>query len=281
MIGNRRRNRRKQGEGRRFALPALNWRRWGMTLASILGITGAVGAVTWTLDQPIESVSVSGRFQRVAPTELERAVKAQVRGTGLVSVELESVQRAIEALPWVDTATVQRAWPHGLQVVVVEQVAAARWRERGLLNTRGELFETEARYMPPELAQLSGPDGKETLVAQRYLATQGRLVEAGMRLTAVRLDARGAWEFDLSNGVTVRLGRRLVDDRFDTFMRTAVKLVAQRPDDISYVDMRYTNGYAIGWRGASARLGSLHNSPYGAHEANPEDGPAGGRNNNV
>lgn len=250
MIGNRRRNRRKQGESSsRFAMPAIDWRRWGATLASVLGITGAVALVTWTLDQPIESVSVSGRFQRVAPTDVERAVKAQVRGTGLVSVDLEDVQRAIEALPWVDTVTVQRAWPHGLQVVVVEQVAAARWRETGLLNTRGELFETEARYVPPELAQLSGPDGKETLVAQRYLATQGRLVEVGMRINALRLDARGAWELDLSNGVTVRLGRRLVDDRFDTFMRTAVKLVAQRPDDISYVDMRYTNGFAIGWKG--------------------------------
>lgn len=250
MISNRRRNRRKQGESSsRFAMPAIDWRRWGATLASVVGITGAIALVTWTLDQPIESVSVSGRFQRVAPTDVERAVKAQVRGTGLVSVDLEGVQRAIEALPWVDTVTVQRAWPHGLQVVVVEQVAAARWRESGLLNTRGELFETEARYVPPELAQLSGPDGKETLVAQRYLATQGRLVEVGMRINALRLDARGAWELDLSNGVTVRLGRRLVDDRFDTFMRTAVKLVAQRPDDISYVDMRYTNGFAIGWKG--------------------------------
>ena len=94
--------------------------------------------------------------------------------------------------------------------------------------------------MPPELAQLSGPDGKENVVAQRYLATQGRLVEAGMRLTALRLDARGAWEIDLSNGVTVRLGRRQVDERFDTFMRTALRFVAQRADDIAYVDMRYT-----------------------------------------
>ena len=103
-----------------------------------------------------------------------------------------------------------------------------------------------------ELARLSGPEGKEGVVAQRYLAAQGRLVEAGLRLTAMRLDARGAWEFDLSNGVTVRLGRREVDERFDTFMRAALKLIAQRPDDIAYVDMRYTNGFAVGWRETAA-----------------------------
>jgi cell division protein FtsQ len=251
MMGNRRRNRRKPDERRGFSLPGINWRRWGTTLLSVASIGAVCAIVTWTLDQPIEKVTVSGRFQRVAPTDVERAVKVRVRGSGLVSVDLEDVQRAIEALPWVDSVTVQRAWPHGLQVMVVEQVAAARWGERGLLNTRGELFEKDARYVPPELAQLSGPNGKESTVAQRYLETQGRLVEAGMRLTALRLDARGAWELDLANGVTVRLGRRLVDERFNTFMRTAVKLVAQRPDDIAYVDMRYTNGFAIGWRGGN------------------------------
>jgi cell division protein FtsQ len=67
----------------------------------------------------------------------------------------------------------------------------------------------------------------------------------------MRLDARGAWEFDLSNGVTVRLGRRQIDERFEKFINAALKLVTQRGDDISYVDMRYTNGFAIGWRGGA------------------------------
>jgi len=90
-------------------------------------------------------------------------------------------------------------------------------------------------------------------VASRYLAAEGRLIQAGLRLTAMRLDARGAWEFDLANGVTVRLGRRQVDERFEKFMTTALKLVTQRGEDIAYVDMRYTNGFAIGWRGNAAR----------------------------
>jgi cell division protein FtsQ len=153
----------------------------------------------------------------------------------------------------VDAVSVERAWPRGLTVLVVEQTAAARWGERGLLNARGELFDSDERHIPPELAQLEGPPGKESLVAQRYLAAEGRLMQAGLRLTAMRLDARGAWEFDLANGVTVRLGRRQVDERFEKFMDAALKLVTQKGEDISYVDMRYTNGFAIGWRGNAAR----------------------------
>ena len=36
-------------------------------------------------------------------------------------------------------------------------------------------------------------------------------------------------------------------------MDAALKLVTQKGEDISYVDMRYTNGFAIGWRGNAAR----------------------------
>jgi cell division protein FtsQ len=250
MLG-RPQNRRKPSE-HRVRLPTINWRRVGVTLGALAASAAAASAVSWAFDQPIETVAVEGRFQRVAPVDVERVVKEKVHGAGLLSVDLAAVRRAIHTLPWVDSVSVQRAWPRGLNVLVIEQTAAARWGERGLLNTRGELFDTDERHIPPELAQLAGPDGKESLVAQRYLAAEGRLSQAGLRLTAMRLDARGAWEFDLANGVTVRLGRRQVDERFEKFMNTALKLVTQRGEDVAYVDMRYTNGFAIGWRGNAA-----------------------------
>jgi cell division protein FtsQ len=243
-------NRRKQSE-RRWRLPQINWRALGISFGGVIGVCAAAAVVLWGLDQPIQAVSVSGRFQRVAPVDVERVVREQVRGAGLLSVDLAAVRRALHTIPWVDAVSVQRSWPRGLNVLVIEQVAAARWGERGLLNTRGELFATDERHIPQELAQLSGPEGKEVEVAQRYLAAQGRLQQAGLRLTALRLDARGAWELDLANGVTVRLGRRQVDERFDKFITAALKLVTQRGDDIAYIDMRYTNGFAIGWRSST------------------------------
>jgi cell division protein FtsQ len=252
MMG-RPKNRRKPPREKPWRLPRINWRALGVVLGVPAALAGVALAALWMLNQPIETVAVAGRFQRVAPVDVERVVKSVVHGTGLLSVDLAGVRRAIHTLPWVDGVSVQRAWPRGLDVLVVEQTAAARWGERGLLNTRGELFDSDERHIPPELAQLSGPAGKESVVAQRYLAAEGRLMQAGLRLSAIRLDARGAWEMDLANGVTLRLGRRQVDERFEKFMNTALKLVTQRGEDIAYVDMRYTNGFAIGWRGNAAR----------------------------
>jgi cell division protein FtsQ len=261
LLNRRPKNRRKQSSQRRFQFPEIAWRKFVWTAVSLGAVLGVVVMITWAFDQPITRIELAGRFQRVSAMEIERAVKSKVRGAGLVSVSLESVRQAIDGLPWVDTVSVERSWPRGLRVLIVEQVPAARWGENGLLNTRGELFESDATHVPLELPQLSGPEGSETTVAQRYLATQGRLAEAGMRLTALRLDARGAWEFDLDNGVTVRLGRKQVDERFETFLATAQKIVAQRSTDISYIDLRYSNGFAIGWRGAENRPASQMSAP--------------------
>ena len=53
---------------------------------------------------------------------------------------------------------------------------------------------------------------------------------------------------DLDSGVTVRLGRREVDERIDRFIRTTSQVISHRLTEITYVDMRYSNGFAIGWR---------------------------------
>lgn len=262
---NKKVNRRKDGEGMLRVYRAFLARAAiGAAVLAVLGIAGflLVGA----LDQNISQVYVTGRFQRVSPGEVEQAVKARVRDVGLVSVDLGAVQRAVEQLPWVDTATVERQWPHALKIRVTEQVAAARWGANGLLNTRGELFISESRHIPPELPRLSGPRGTESEVAARYLAAQGQLIEAGMRLTAVRLDERGSWEFDLDNGITVRLGRRQIDERFARFVAAAVGQISSHANDINYIDMRYTNGFAIGWRAGGQRVAT------GAAEDDNTDG---------
>jgi cell division protein FtsQ len=136
--------------------------------------------------------------------------------------------------------------------VINEEVAAARWNDAGLLNARGELFIRNARYVPPELPLLEGPEGSESQVAQLYIDAQGRLLESGLRLTGVRLDDRGAWELELADGLQVRLGRQDVKERLERFIRLASPTVAKRVAEINYVDMRYTNGFSVGWNARSA-----------------------------
>ena len=250
-IGTRnKRNHSRRPEGRRWklALPTLNWRRWAGPSLSIAGVLAAGWLIRVALDQPIQTVAVAGRFQRVSPLDVEKAVRQVSRGQGLVGIDLHDVAAAVRHIPWVDSVTVGRSWPRSLSVHVVEQVPVARWGQIGLLNPRGEVFVNDPAHMPAELPELIGPPGTQATVTQRYLAVQGRMTEAGLRIARVRLDPRGAWEFSLDNGVVVRLGRRQVDERFERFLAAATRLLGTRAQDIAYIDLRYANGFAVGWR---------------------------------
>jgi cell division protein FtsQ len=254
IFANRKRNRRKAERtgGGRFSLAWLKPIVAG-GLQSVLGITGmliGIGIMLWGLalafDRPIGQVEVGGRFQRVAPVQIEEVV-APFRGAGFLSVDLDALRAALESIPWVDRARVERSWPNGVRVFITEHVAVARWGEDGLMNTRGELFLPHARHIPPELPQLIGPTGTEAEVAQLYLKTYPRLLAVGMRLSKVELDARGAWQLTLGNGASVRLGRQDVAARLERFIAIASPVVAARGSDVNYVDLRYSNGFSIGW----------------------------------
>jgi cell division protein FtsQ len=247
----KKRNRRQARNGEPPLAARVNWRALGTVAGILAGFALVALLLMLALDRPVHRVLVEGAFQRVSPPEIEGAV-VEIVHDGLASVDLGRVRERIERIEWVDQAVVQRRWPDAIRVLVTEQVAAARWNEAGLLNSRGELFIRNARYVPPELPLLQGPDGTQGAVAQLYLDAQGRLLEAGLRLTGVRLDERGAWELELANGVVVRLGRQAVNDRLERFIRLASPLVAKRLAEINYVDMRYTNGFSVGWNARSA-----------------------------
>ena len=239
------RNRVKASEPR-LRLPELPWQRMGGVLVAVLATCACTLVAVHTLDQPVKHVQLEGKFLRVSPVQIEQAVAAVAAG-GFLSLKLEDVRRAVASVPWVDKVRVERSWPNSLRVRVIEHIPAARWGDDGLLNTRGELFLTDARHIPAELPRLDGPPGTESKVAKLYLSTYPRLLAVGLSLASVKLDPRGAWELSLAHGVQVRLGRQDVEGRLERFIRVASPTVSTRLNEVSYIDMRYSNGFSVGW----------------------------------
>ena len=240
--------RRKQKKARKFTMPKI---RIGRIVAPLVACGIIVATYQFTiamLDRTISSIEISGPFQRVTALQIEEAISDEIE-LGFIGADLDRIQEEIVAMPWIDQARVARRWPSRISITVTEQVPAAIWGERGLLNTRGELFVTEARHVPAELPRLSGPDESSAEVARRYLAVREQLIPAGLDLRRVHLDARGSWEMTLANGIEVRLGRRDVTARTELFLAVVADIITGRAADIDYVDMRYGNGFTIGWKG--------------------------------
>jgi len=227
--------------------PDVNWRRL-MVIAAIgsFGFSGYAAAL-WVMDRPIESVVINGAFERVSAMQVEDALSPHVQ-TGFLSADLPAMRAELIAIPWVANANVRRRWPGSIEVNIREERPAACWGDSGLLNFDGELFVRNVTHVPIELPRLAGPEGSEQRVARMFFAIQHRLEQRGMAAVALRLDRRGAWEVQLSSGIRVRLGASFVDQRLDRFFEAVDRIIAVEAERVDYVDMRYTNGFAIGWK---------------------------------
>ena len=199
------------------------------------------------LDKPLEKVELNAQFVRVSTLEVEK-VLANYKQEKFLSIDLETLQQNLEQVPWVDVAEIRRSFPAKLMITLTEHVAAARWGESGLLNTRGELILRQARYLPPELPRLQGPEGSEWRVAQKYLELRKTVLDFGLNVEFLGMDARGAWRFDLSNGMKVKIGREATDQRFYRFEKRVLPLLFKLERNVQGIDMRYSNGFAVEWQ---------------------------------
>ena len=199
------------------------------------------------LDREITSIEISGPFNRVTALNIEDAISEEINA-GFIGADIDQIKNLIVSLPWIDQARIARRWPSHILINITEQIPAAVWHEDGLLNTRGELFLQSARHIPAELPRLSGPNNTSDEVAHRYLQIREQLISRGLDVRRVDLNDRGSWEITLVNGINVRFGSKLVDERINLFFDVVTEIIVSRGEKIKYIDMRYGNGFAIAWK---------------------------------
>ena len=230
---------------------AISWGRAFSPVVMLAAVAAMLLAARVFLDHPVRNLHMEGSFQRVTPVEVQAAMAPGLEDSFL-TVSLVELRGLVESLDWVKRAQVARQWPDTLVIRVTEHQVAARWGDTSLISREAEVFAGESRHMFPELPRLDGPASTERRVVERYLELQGLLGAANLTLAALSIDERGSWRMQLRGGQTIRVGRSDVEQRLDRFFHLAAPLLRNEFERVSHVDMRYTNGFSVGWRPAAS-----------------------------
>ncbi|MCF1456767.1 MAG: cell division protein FtsQ/DivIB [Shewanella sp.] len=240
---------------RRQRLTAVNWYLvTGLTFLLLVIVAFALGALRLhgllgdAEALPIEAVIIRGEREYTSDTEVQRALQNLMRRS-FFSADVNQVQQALEALPWVYRASVRRKWPARLQVFLQEQQPAAHWNGDRWLNVHGQVFTAPHPPGLDGLPLLSGPDAMAAEVLTSYQQIRELLHINGYGLKSLSLNPRHAWRAVLDNGVTLELGREDTMARIQRFINV-YPVLAKQPDKVARMDLRYDTGLAVGWEDA-------------------------------
>lgn len=195
---------------------------------------------------PLRVIEVREELKKVKTEELSEAIAFHA-AKGFFGLDVEAVQKKLGDLSWVANVSVRRVWPDRIVISIKERTPQALWEDSGILSTEGIVFYPDQETLPSGLPRFNGPIQRVKEMQQEYFVFLERLGALGLTITELNLTPDGVWQVGLDNGIKVILGKTALDERMGRFLLVYKDLQAKR-SEIVYLDLRYTNGMAIGWK---------------------------------
>ena len=217
-----------------------------MVIAVAFLAWAAVGWVTRLSAFNYREVVVTTPLARASGAHLEAVIRGELRGT-FFTMDLDAARASLARVPWVRVVALRRQWPRRLEIEVDEHQPLARWNDGALVSTRGDVFTAN---WAGELPEFSGPDEQSRLMVERYREWGALLEPLALRVSGLRLSARGGWQVKTRDGngeLTLDVGRDDVTGRLARFVAVyarTVGVLARTGKPVDHVDLRYRNGFA-------------------------------------
>ncbi len=195
---------------------------------------------------PINTVKIAANYQHITHKQLE-LVLSDYLNASFFSLSCRALEKDLLALDWSAQVEVERTWPDTLKITLVEKSPVAIWNN-ALMTINGELFNVGKEHLDNTLPRLSGPDQQQIDVLQIYQKLSKLLSTYGLHAASLQLRDNQAWELFLTNGIQLRLGKRDLELRLQRFCRAYPVVFADKPEQLSSVDLRYAHGMAVQWK---------------------------------
>ncbi|HUX81566.1 MAG TPA: cell division protein FtsQ/DivIB [Halothiobacillus sp.] len=222
---------------------------WLITL-SLLGLLVLAGWGFWQkLQLPVTEIRVIGAEGDVTANWVRSELKPLI-GQDIWQVNLPVARGLLLQNTWITDARIQRSWPNALVVQVSIHHPIARWQGDQLLDTEGNVFLPTGKLPEKvgDLPQLSGPDGQQWVLWERYLSFKPALQAVGLNTTGLFEDSRGSLDVIVQGGVRIRLGVQQIEQRLQRLLDVYGKTLAGKLDQVAAIDLRYSNGFSVVWR---------------------------------
>ena len=194
---------------------------------------------------PINEIGIKGEYENVNKSQVD-LIKNKYIKKNFFAVNLEETREAFKKLPWIRDVSIRRDWnKFGLLVEIESHKPIARWSNRGLVNSYGEIF--HAAY-EDNLPLFVGPDEFVEEMSVKYYQINKILEKELMQIGTISLSNRLSWEIYTNNNMRFFLGKENGNNivkKLNALIENYQFILSESKSRIEYVDLRYKDGFAV------------------------------------
>ena len=236
-----------KAQSKRFPLSLRDVVEVAAVVALLVLIVSGVHKLRSPETMPVQQVNFEGHWLHLNREQLKETVRLHLQ-SAFLAIDLRAIEGSLQALPWVEKASVRRQWPGMLIIHIKEQQPIARWGRDGLLNANAEVFYPNRETQLPTLPVLFGPPGRENELLVQFNKIKTLVNSRGVKLLALIEDDRGSRHLLINRGIRIALGRGDRHGALTRLMRVYRKIIVPQHGAITGIDLRYTNGFSVAWK---------------------------------
>lgn len=197
---------------------------------------------------PIKHIEIISNFNNVNKNTVSKRSEIYLKEKSFFNFNIKNLKKEIEKIEWVKSVNVRRVYPDKVKIFIVEHKAIAIWNNKEYFNKSGKLF--KVNQISKNLPKLNSKNNQNVKMFNYLSSFTKHLSKNNINDKIIKIEENEirSIKIFLYSGININLGSRNIDNRIKTFFKIYKKLKSSDLKKIRYIDMRYSNGFSIGWK---------------------------------
>jgi cell division protein FtsQ len=196
---------------------------------------------------PVRHVIVQHGNATIDEIAIRNVVSPHLR-RGFFRAHVNGIQADLLQLPWIKTVVVEKTWPDKLLIKLSLHDTVAKWNKNAYLLDNGVVYQTHIPLTVAPLPEINSSQNDAPALLGLYYAFKADLATEALSIQSLNESNVREYSVILSNGIVLNLGDKDLQERMRRFVKVYPLELVDKANRIVYVDLRYQNGMAVGWR---------------------------------
>lgn len=174
--------------------------------------------------------------------------KKYLKNRSFFNFKMKYLKKEIESIEWVKYADIRRVYPSGVRIYIEEYQPKAIWNDKGYLDSNGDIF--LVNKVKKKLPKIYSENNRNHVMFD-YLSLFAKylsIYNINDSIVEIHENKIRSVKILLNSRISIELGSNNVSEKIEMFFKVYKKLKSRDLKKIRYIDMRYSNGFSIGWK---------------------------------